>query len=188
MQLQEITTILIDEFGDKVVEHPTDDTWQVDTPEFRLLVILSSDQSWLRLLIPICPASQAQPYFEQLLEANFTQTQFVHYGLHQEVLWGVFSHQLQTLTPQDLKSAIAELISLHQQGLSECFNILIQKQIRLIIGAAKQQGQTLEATLQNLNRLYAEGLLGGLSQDSQEREQFLAAWRYQLERLWDEEN
>jgi hypothetical protein len=34
--------------------------------------------------------------------------------------------------------------------------------------------------------LYEEGMLGGLEQPPQERQQFLAAWQYQLERLWSE--
>ncbi|ACK68664.1 Domain of unknown function DUF1821 [Gloeothece citriformis PCC 7424] len=188
MQSQEITSILIDKFGEELVAHPSDDAWQVDTPEFRLLVILTDNREGLRLLLPICPASQAQPYLTQLLQINFAQTQGVHYGLHQEVLWGVYAHPLPSLTPEDLKRAIADLLVLQEKGLSECFNLLIETQIRLIIKAAKQQGQSLEATLQNLDRLYAEGLLGGLSQDPQERDQFLAAWRYQLDRLWDEES
>ncbi|WP_013322374.1 type III secretion system chaperone [Gloeothece verrucosa] len=188
MTPEEITTILIDKFGEPLVEHPSEDTWQVDTPEFRLLVIITSDYSGIRLLLPICPASQAQPYLEQLLEANFSSSQLAYYGLHQEVLWGVFSHPLASLTAQDFKNALSELIRLNEEGLSQGFNLFIEKQIRLIVRAAKQQGQSLQATLQSLNRLYAEGMLGGLSQAPQEREQFLAAWKYQLERLWDEES
>ncbi len=44
----------------------------------------------------------------------------------------------------------------------------------------------METTLQNLERFYAEGIMGDLSGSTQEREQTLSAWRYQLERLWSE--
>ncbi len=68
------------------------------------------------------------------------------------------------------------------------FNQLVESRIRQIIEAAKQQGQSLEATLQNLDRFYEEGILGDLEQGADSREQVLAAWRRQLERLWPEVN
>ena len=40
--------------------------------------------------------------------------------------------------------------------------------------------------MQNLERFYAEGLLGEINQTSESREQVLTAWQRQLERLWDE--
>lgn len=184
---EEITKILIENFGENAVDHPTEDTWQVDTSGIRLLIILSSDNTLLRLLVPIVPAQTAEPYFEQLLEANFDRTQSVRYAIYQGVLWGVFHDNFQTLTPKDFQDAISQLVYLHQIGLDEAFNLLIETRVRQIIAIAKQQGQSLQATLQNLTRFYEEGMLGGLQQEAQEREQFLAAWKYQLERLWDEE-
>jgi hypothetical protein len=186
VQSKEIATILSEYFGADAVEMPTADTWQVDTPQVRLLVILSEDKSWLRLLLPIAPAQEAQSFLEQLLEANFDLTQEVRYALHQDVLWGVFHHSYSSLTAEDFEGAIAQLIALKEKGLDECFNLLIEKRLRQIIQAAKLQGQSLEATLQNLKRMYEEGMLGGLQQDPQERQRFLAAWQYQLERLWPE--
>jgi len=56
------------------------------------------------------------------------------------------------------------------------------------VQAAKQQGQSLEATMQNLERFYAEGLLGEINQTVESREEVLAAWKRQLERLWNEVN
>ncbi|AFY77310.1 MAG: hypothetical protein IGR93_22340 [Hydrococcus sp. C42_A2020_068] len=186
MQSEEIATILSEYFGVDTVEMPTADSWQVNTPQMRLLVILSEDKSWLRLLLPIAPAQEVQSFLEQLLEANFDLTQEVRYALYQDVLWGVFQHSCPTLTTEDFKGAIVKLVSLKEKGLEECFNLLIEKRIRQIIKAAKLQGQSLEATLQNLKRMYEEGMLGGLQQDPQERQRFLAAWQYQLERLWSE--
>lgn len=49
-------------------------SWQVETADFRLLVLLSDDQSWLRILVAIAPAQDARPFLEQLLEANFDST------------------------------------------------------------------------------------------------------------------
>jgi hypothetical protein len=103
------------------------------------------------------------------------------------VLWGVFQHSRANLTPEDFKAAIARLLILQQQGLGASFNRLAETQIRQIIQAAKLQGQSLETTLQTLDRFYQEGVMGEIDQNAAQREQILAAWRYQLERLWNEE-
>ncbi len=183
----DLTKLLTEQFGEEAVQKPSEDTWQVEATNIRLLVILSEDLTWLRLLVPLISVAQAKPYLEELLEANFDQTQWVRYGVSQGVLWGVFQHNFQTLTSQDCQEAIAQLIALSQQGIDAAFNQLVEKQIRQIIQVSKAQGQTLEATLQNLTRFYEEGMLGGLGQDPQEKEQFLSAWQAQLERLWEDE-
>ena len=185
MKPETISSTLTDLFGTEHVQQ-TSDSWQVEKDGWRLLIILSADQTWLRLLIPIVAAQEAQPYLEQLLQANFDRTQEVRYALSQGVLWGVFQHNLASLAIEDFKNAIARLVSLTKKGVSEAFNQLAEQQIRQIIAAAKLQGQSLEATLQNLTRFYEEGMLGGLQQAPQEKEQFLNAWEYQLRRLWSE--
>ena len=185
MKPETITSTLTELFGTAHVEQMPD-SWQVEKDGWRLLIILSADQTWLRLLVPIVAAQEAQPYLEQLLEANFDRTQEVRYALSQGVLWGVFQHNCASLAIEDFKNAIARLVSLTDKGISEAFNQLAEQQIRQIIAAAKLQGQSLEATLQNLTRFYEEGMLGGLQQDPQEKEQFLNAWEYQLRRLWSE--
>jgi len=161
-------------------------SWQVDTPTFRLLVLLSEDNTWLRVLLPIVPAQEAQPFLGQLLEANFDDTQEVRYALYEGVVWGVFQHNSSTLVSADFFNAINRLVSLHQAGLNDVFNRLIESRIRQIIQAAKQQGQSLQATMQNLERFYAEGLLGEIEQTPEAQAEVLAAWRRQLERLWNE--
>lgn len=184
MTPEEIASTLTDLFNSASVQAIAPDSWQVETPDLRLLALLSDDQSWLRLLLPIVSAQAAQPFIEQLLEANFDETQEVRYALHQGVIWGVFQHNRESLTTGDFSEAIARLISLHQLGLSNVFNQLVEHRIRQIIQAQKQQGQSLEATLQNLDRFYEEGLLGDLEQKADSREQAMSAWKRQLERLW----
>ncbi|MBF1999973.1 MAG: hypothetical protein IGS50_14045 [Synechococcales cyanobacterium C42_A2020_086] len=185
MTSDEITEVLTNLFGEAVtVTEP--DSWQVEGDALRLLVLLSEDQSWLRALVTIVPAQEAQPFLEQLLEANFDDTQEARYALFQGLLWGVFHHRLATLTPEDFQQAVARLVVLHQRGLGDSFSKLAELQIRQIIRAAKQQGQSLEATLQTLDRLYEEGVMGDMSQGQQVRSDVLGAWRYQLERLWNE--
>lgn len=162
-------------------------SWQVETPTFRLLVMLSDDGDWLRILLPIIPIQEAQPFLEQLLEANFDDTQEVRYALQQNVVWGVFHHNSASLTIEDFSDAIAQLISLHEVGLNNVFSRLVESRIRLIVSAAKQQGQTLEATMQSLDRFYSEGMMGEIEDTPEARQRTLNTWRYQLERLWNEE-
>lgn len=185
MKTEEITESLTKLFGAAIQITPPG-AWQIDTPELRLLVLLSEDLSWLRILIPIAQAQDAQPFVQQLLEANFDQTQETRYALNQNVLWGVFQHNRESLTSEDFAAAVARLISLRQQGLSNSFDQLVESQISQIIKAAKQQGQSLEDTLRTLDRFYREGLMGNLDQSAQSREQVLEAWRRRLESLWNQ--
>ncbi|MCU0567097.1 MAG: hypothetical protein MUF49_10925 [Oculatellaceae cyanobacterium Prado106] len=185
MTPQDITNTLTHLFGDAAQKRDPD-SWQVEAESLRLLVLLSEDQSWLRSLVTIASATEAEPFLPQLMEANFDETQETRYALFQGVLWGVYQHNLASLTPEDFQSATVRLVTLHQQGLSTPFNQLAETQILQIIQAAKQQGQSLEETLQTLERFYQEGVMGDLDANSQERDEVLGAWRYQLERLWNE--
>ena len=186
MNIAEISPILERLFNPEDIKHDVEEAWQIRNAKIHLLVILSEDFSWLRILTPIASANEAQSLLAQLLEDNFDQTQSVRYALNQDVLWGVFHHSLGSLTPEDLEGAISSLLSLVDKGLSPSFNQLIEKQIIQIIKAAKAQGQSLETTYQTIDRFYQEGVMGGMDQDPAQREQFLAAWKMQLDRLWSE--
>lgn len=179
-------TALLGELFEEGVRCNSPESWQVEDGNSRLLLLLSEQQDWLRVLISIAPAQDAQPFLQQLLESNFDETQETRYALYQRVLWGVFQHNFVTLTVDDLRQAIARLVQLQRKGLSETFNRVAEAQIRQIIYAAKLQGQSLESTMKTLERFYQEGVMGEVSQSAEQRENVLAAWRYQLERLWNE--
>jgi len=184
MTIDEIIATLQDLFGTQVQQ--AEGMWQVELPDFRLLVLPSDDRSWLRVLVPIVAATAAQPFLEQLMAANFDDTLETRYALHQDVLWGVFQYSLVGLTAEDFTVAIERLILLRKRGLDDCFSELVEQRVRQIIRAAKQQGQSLQATLQTLDRFYQEGLMGDMALGKQSRDETLAAWRYQLERLWND--
>ncbi|MBW4557648.1 MAG: hypothetical protein KME59_17265 [Trichormus sp. ATA11-4-KO1] len=186
MTPEEIAGTLTKLFGTTEVKAIAPGSWQVDTSTFRLLVLLSEDHTWIRVLLPIVPMQEAQPFLAQFLEANFDDTQEVRYALYDGVVWAVYQHNCGTLVSADFASAIARLVSLHEAGLDNVFNRLIESRIRQIIQTAKQQGQSLPATMQSLERFYAEGLMGEINQTSEAREEVLAAWQRQLERLWNE--
>ncbi|MDJ1183915.1 CesT family type III secretion system chaperone [Roseofilum casamattae] len=182
-----INSVLGQRFGDRLTQvNPT--SWQINQDELRLLVLLSEDQSWLIALVTIAPLPEAQPFLEEILNANFETTQETRYALHQGVLWGVYRHRLDSLLEAEFTDAIAHLLELQEQGLDRFFQAQVEKQIRAIIQASKAQGQTLETTLQTLTRFYEEGIMGELSQNAAQRERILGAWRAQLERLWPEVN
>ena len=186
MNTTEISDILAKLFNQADIKHDVEEAWQVKNDQIHLLAIISQDKSWLRLLTPIATAQEAQSLLPQILEDNFDLTQEVRYALNQKVLWGVFHHRLESLVAEDLESAIASLQGLANKGLSGSFNQLIEKQIIQIVKAAKAQGQSLESTYQTIDRFYQEGVMGGVDQDPNQREQFLAAWKAQLERFWSE--
>ncbi|MDJ0568314.1 MAG: CesT family type III secretion system chaperone [Pleurocapsa sp. MO_192.B19] len=186
MNLENISLILNQLFDVEDIKHDVEEAWQIKNSQIHLLIILSEDHSWIRLLSPIATANEAKSLLPQLLEDNFDVTQQVRYALNQNVLWGVFHHRLESLTTEDFQSAIASLVALVEKGLSRPFNQLIEKQIIQIVKAAKTQGQSLESTYQTIDRFYQEGIMGGIDQDPAQREQFLAAWKSQLERLWSE--
>ncbi|MGI0491044.1 hypothetical protein ACN4EG_04460 [Alkalinema pantanalense CENA528] len=185
MTPQEIPNILATLFGDRA-QALAPGSYQIEQDGFRLLVLLSDDQTWLRMLVPIAPAVEAQAFLQELLEANFDETQETRYAIQQDVLWAVFHHACESLVPEDFKAAIQRLIILFQDGFNTVFNTFIEKQVRQIIRAAKLQGQTMEATLQTLEHFYTEGVMGDLEDSEAAKQQTLAAWRYQLERLWPE--
>ncbi len=186
MITEEIAKTLTNLFGAATVQALDTNSYQIETEESRLLVLLSDDQSWLRILVPIVPAQDAQPYLEEFLEANFDTTQEVRYALHQDVLWGVFQHGLAGLTITDFTAAIQRLLALNELGINDGFNTFAEKRIRQIIQAAKRQGQSLELTMQTLDRFYQEGMMGEMEMGTRSREEVLAAWQRQLERLWSE--
>lgn len=190
MKTSDITTVLNELFPEDAVQ-VHGDVWQVEMPNFRLLVLVNDasvndEPPWIRVMVPIASIEEAAPFAAQLLAANFDLTQETRYAFHEGALWGVYQHNLESLIADDLMAVIGQLILLFESGLSGYFTELTEDRLRQIIQASKIQGQTLETTMQTLERLYAEGMLGGLDQPAEEREKTLGAWRFQLERLWDD--
>lgn len=186
MTPSDITTVLKERFDDDCEVKPSN-TWQIDTPELRLLVLLSAEQTWVRILVPIAPLSEAQPFLGEILTANFDQTRMARYATFEDTLWGVFQHSLAPLEVADFSAALDKLLAMKQDGVAPFFNSMIEARVRQLIQAAKLQGQSLESTMQTINRFYAEGMMGDM-QDSSYGERALAAWQQQLERLWPEVN
>lgn len=186
MEIAEISSILERLFAREDIKHDAEEAWQVKNSQIHLLVMVSEDHTWLRLLAPIASINEVKSLLPQLLEDNFDATQEIRYATNQGVLWGVFHHSLKSLTTGDLEHAISSLVALVEKGLSRPFNELIEKQIIQIIKAAKIQGQSLESTYQTIDRFYQEGIMGDIDQEPAQREKFLSAWKSQLERLWSE--
>ncbi len=181
----DIRSILTSRFGTalKIVDP---DSYQIETPEYRLLVILSAQQSWVRTLIPIAPAADAMTFIEEFLAANFDDTLETRYAIQQGALWVVWQHSVAGLTTEDFKTAIDRSIELKKVGIDRAFQDFATKQVKVIVSIAKQRGDTLEQTMQTLDRFYAEGVMGDLGATDEIRTEMMTAWQYQLERLWNE--
>lgn len=158
--------------------------WRHTWDSGELILMLSEDQSWVRMMIPIASMTQAQPFFQELLELNFEETTLVRYAIAHGMLWGVFNHPMETLQVKDIELAFNCLLTLQQQGVTRCFDVHADRQVRLIIQASKRQGLSLKATLQNLERFYREGIIGDLSDSGATIQLTLTRWRDRLERLW----
>ena len=185
MKLEIIEPILKQIFSTAKVTHKSEDVWQIEHDGMTLLIILSEDKSWLRILTAIAPLQEIQPLLIPILEANFENTGEIRYALAENVLWAVYHHRIASLVEEDFCQAINSLVSLAKQGLSGLFKQLMEKRILAIIKASKHRGQTKTNTYQTLERFYQEGILGGMDQTPEQREMFLAAWKHQLDRLWD---
>lgn len=185
MTPEQMRSFLTNRFGAtlKIVD---EDSYQVETPEYRLLIILSAQQSWVRMLVPIAPAADAMTFVEEFLSANFDTTLETRYAMSQGVLWGVWQHSVAGLTPEDFTTAIDRSIDLKRVGIDRAFQDFATKQVKAIVSIAKQRGDTLAQTMQTLDRFYAEGVMGDLGATEDIRKEMMMAWQAQLERLWNE--
>ncbi|MEM6451845.1 MAG: hypothetical protein AAF703_16205 [Cyanobacteria bacterium P01_D01_bin.105] len=184
MTPDDITTALQTRFGQDVAQRVSDDAWQVETDDVRLLAIRPG--AWLKLMIPLMQVAEAQPFITQMMAANFDETQEARYAFHQGVVWVVFQYDMAALELPQFESAVDCLLALKTDGVDIFFNRMVEAQLTQIILASKQQGQTLESTMKTLDRFYAEGMMGdmGSAANSNYQQQALGAWRRQLERLW----
>jgi hypothetical protein len=185
MNIEELQPFLTSRFGTALTKID-EDSYQVETPEYRLMIILSAQKSWVRTLIPIAPAADAITFVEQFLYANFDATLEVRYALYEEILWGVWQHSVAGLSTEDFSMAIERSIELKQVGIDRAFRDFATKQVREIARIAKRRGDTLEQTIQTLDRFYAEGVMGDLGATEDVRQEMMTAWRYQLEKIWNE--
>jgi hypothetical protein len=183
---EDIQIVLTSRFGSGLkIADP--DSYQVDTPDYRLLVIFSAQQSWVRVLVPIAPAAEAMTFVEEFLAANFDATLETRYAISQGALWGVWQHSMTGLVRADFSAAIDRLIDLKRVGIDQAFQSFATKQVQAIVTIAKQRGDTLAQTMQTLDRFYSEGILGDLGTSEDIRQEMMSAWQQQLERLWNQE-
>ena len=184
MTPEDITTALESRFGKEVTQRVSDDAWQVETKDVRLLAIRPG--SWLKLMVPLMQVAEAQPFIAQMMAANFDETQEARYAFHQGIVWAVFQYDMAALAQPQFESAVDCLLALKADGVDTFFNRMVEAQVTQIIVASKKQGQTLESTMKTLDRFYSEGMMGdiGDASNSEYQQQALGAWRRQLERLW----
>ena len=182
MNAEELTNVLTARFGHACTRKPPN-AWHVNREGLRLLATLKGP--WLRVMVPIVPVAQAMPFVQQIMEANFDETETTRYAFHQNLVWALFQWEFEPLTGEQLQRAIEQLLKMNEGGVSVFFNRLIEGQVRQIITAAKLQGQSLEDTMKTLNRFYSEGVMGDIDEAGYQQ-QALTAWKKQLERLWPE--
>ena len=180
MTPDDVTTALTAKFGE-AAQHSPPDAWQIETDDNRLLVISTGD--WLRIMAPVMPIAEAQPFLAKMLEANFDRTQEARYAFYEDVVWALVQCDFEHLTPPLFEQAIDTVLTLRSQGADIFFSEILEGQLTQIITAAKLQGHSLEDTMKTLDRLYSEGVMGEMG-ESEYQKNAMASWRRQLERLW----
>lgn len=182
MLLSELLQTLCEQLGQEM-EPVNDRLWQTQLASGKW--VLRQQENTIQLMVPIVPEVEARPFLADLLELNFN-TGLAHYAFSQGLLWGTFHHALDTLVLSDLETALSDLQQLQSQGLSQCFEQHVDRQVRQIIAVAKQKNQDLQTTLQQIERLYREGILGDMNDSTDRMEATISRWRDRLKRLWTE--
>ena len=85
METPQIASTLQEIFSVDDLEVKDGVSWQVNSPDVRLLVLLSEDQSWLRVMTPIASQAEAQHLLSVLMEDNFDATEELRYALGQDL-------------------------------------------------------------------------------------------------------
>lgn len=159
--------------------------WQVNTSNFPVIVLLTQDQTWLRLKLPLVSVLESPESVEELLHAySFLVSQDAHYMQYQQQWWAVYHYCLELLNPQDFSVTAAQLVERHQNCLLDHFQSVANDHLCHLIEISKRQGRSLPATLQTLEYLYREYLIGELLEDEQDQQAILAEWRAKIRHFW----
>lgn len=161
--------------------------WQVNTPNFPVLVLLTQDQTWLRLKLPLVFVLESPESVAELLHTYFfLVSQDAHYVQAQQQWWTVYRYRLASLNPQDFAVTVAQLVARHQKCLLGHLQSVANDRLCHLIEISKRQGRSLPTTLQTLEYVYREHLFGELLEDEQEREAVLAEWQAKIRQFWSE--
>jgi len=104
-------------------------------------------------------SAQAAEPFSTATEANFDDTQQTHAPSGSS---GVFQHSRESLVQTDFQMRSRDLSPYIRRVYLTCLTSWLK--VVFVRLSRQQKGQSLEATLQNLDRFYEEGILGDLEQ------------------------
>lgn len=91
----------------------SDGAWQFDIQGVRVACLTDSRFDRMRLIAPIADASDlTDEQREACLEANFHTALDARYATSDGVLYAAFLHPLDSLTEEDLHSALSQVVSL----------------------------------------------------------------------------
>lgn len=90
-----------------------DGAWQFDVEGLRVACLTDSRFDRMRLIAPIAEASNlSEEQRDACLEANFHTALDARYAISEGVLYAAFLHPLDSLTEEDLHSALGQVVSL----------------------------------------------------------------------------
>ena len=99
-QLAELATVLEGESG----------FWRVKLNNRELTVITDATHNRMRIISAITDtASVEEGQYLEMLQAQFHKLLDVRYAIYNQVLWSVFTHPLQELSPVQLEDALQQV-------------------------------------------------------------------------------
>jgi hypothetical protein len=162
--------------------------WGGTTPNFHLLILLSKDQTELQILLSLIPVLDTSAHPE-VITAYAGLFQKADYTVLENMVWAVFPYPLDLIDAAELTNTALSLFERHEHFLIDYHQSVADKQMRRIIQTSKQSGRSLDGTLQFLEYIYRENLLGELlEEDEPGREAVLARWRSQIIEIWEAED
>ena len=86
--------------------------WEFELEERQVLIVTDESADRMRVMVPIADLEGLPPGIERrMLQANFDAVLDARYAIAQGVVWSVFIHPLGSLTNDDLRSGVAQVVT-----------------------------------------------------------------------------
>lgn len=88
-------------------------SWDLVMEGTKVMVIADQEHNRMWVTAPVADAGQVTPeVLRRMMEANFTTAMDVRYAIFQGRVWAAFLHPLDSLTEQELRSALNQVVTL----------------------------------------------------------------------------
>ena len=101
--------------------------WRFQLDAVLMYCITDEKHNRLRIIAPIANVDElTEDVLRECLSANFDRTLDARYCIHDQTIWGAFIHPLDSLSAEQLESALTQVASVHKNfGGSYCSGQLV---------------------------------------------------------------